>query len=146
MSLIGVLKGPAPRDYASHWLHSAPDLAWPVSNCYADMWIETLNWLGHNPVPALAAALAIDFEGDQWTLFKPLPGDLHRLYGIDVCELNIWRPLREQLAEQLALGRLVATEADAFWLPDTAGTAYRTRHQKTTVCITAVDPAARRLR
>lgn len=109
------------------------------------MWIETLHWLGLDPRPALVAALACDFEGDQWTLFKPLPGDLFALYGIDVAELNVWRSLPEQIAEQLAAGRLLTVEVDAFHLPDTAGTSYRTRHQKTTVGTTAVDREARHL-
>ena len=145
MSLITARGGPSPDAYVPHWLHGGGNLTWPVSNCYADMWIETLHWLGLDPRPALAAALACDFEGDQWTLFKPLPGDLFTLYGIDVAELNVWRPLPEQIAGQLAAGRLLTVEVDAFHLPDTAGTSYRARHQKTTVGMTAVDREARRL-
>jgi hypothetical protein len=73
MSLITARSGSGPDDHIPHWLHGGGRFAWPVSNCYADMWIETLHWLGLDPLPALVAALACDFEGDQWTLLKPLP-------------------------------------------------------------------------
>ena len=39
----------------------------------------------------------------------------------------IWRPLVEHVEEQVELGRPVLVELDSFHLPDTAGTAYRTR-------------------
>ena len=42
-----------------------------------------------------AVHLAIDFEGDQWTFFKFPHADLYELYGLDVQELAIWRPLVE---------------------------------------------------
>ena len=69
--------------------------------------------------------LAIDFEGDQWTFFKPPHDELRDLYGIDVQELNCWRPLIDHAEEHLAAGKLISTEADAWWLPDIAGTDYR---------------------
>ena len=40
-----------------------------------------------------AARSAIDFEGDQWTFFKPPPEDLERLFGIDIHEMQPYRPL-----------------------------------------------------
>ena len=46
-------------------------------------------------LPLLAA---IDFEGDQWTFFKPPHDELRELYGVDVQELNVWRPLRRARA------------------------------------------------
>lgn len=141
--MITARTGPGPDTYVPHWLHNGGNLAWPVSNCYADMWIETLHWLGLDPRPVLAAALACDFEGDQWTLFKPLPGDLFALYGIDVAELNAWRTLPEQITEQIAAGRLLTIEVDAFHLPDTAATSYHVRHQKSTILATAIDHGGR---
>ena len=39
--------------------------------------------------------LAVDWEGDQWTFFKPPHSDLRTLYGFDTQELNVWRPLVE---------------------------------------------------
>jgi hypothetical protein len=56
-----------------------------------------------------------------------------------VQELNVWKPLAEHALEHLAAGRLVSTEADAWWLPDTAGTDYRRQHTKTTIVLTEVD-------
>ena len=41
----------------------------------------------------LPFTVAIDFEGDQWTFFKPPHDELCDLYGLDVQELNVWRPL-----------------------------------------------------
>ena len=40
-------------------------------------------------------------------------------------------------------GPLISTEADAFWLPDTAGTDYRRQHTKTTIILGEIDLAAR---
>lgn len=83
----------------------------------------------------LPFTLAVDFEGDQWTFFKPSLEELRDLYGIDVQELTIWRPLIEHAVEQLSAGKFISTEADAFWLPDTAGTDYRIeRSQKLPSC------------
>jgi Domain of unknown function (DUF1839) len=36
-------------------------------------------------------------------------------------------------------------QPDAFWLPDTAGTDYRTQHSKTTILVTSMDMQARQL-
>jgi hypothetical protein len=53
----------------------------------------------------------------------------------------VWRPLIEHAAEHLAAGKLVCAEADAFWLPDTAGTDYRRQHTKTTIVMNDIDVA-----
>ena len=114
-------------------------------NCYVDIWIELLHALGLDPMAMLAFTVAIDFEGDQWTFFKPPHEDLRHLYGIDVQELYVWRPLLDHALEHLAAGKFISTEADAFWLPDTAGTDYRRQHTKTTIMLGAVDADAKRL-
>ena len=44
-----------------------------------------------------------------------------------------------------ANGRLISTESDAFWLPDTAGTDYRRAHTKTTILLAEVDAEGERL-
>ena len=93
----------------------------------------------------LPFALAIDFEGDQWTFFKPPHAALYELYGMDVHELAIWRPLAEHVVEQVGAGRPVLVELDSFYLPDTAGTAYRLAHTKTTVAVNEIDVEGRRL-
>jgi hypothetical protein len=131
-------------DYRPHALH-APERIWVEKNCYVDIWIELLHALGLEPLAMLAFTVAVDFEGDQWTFFKPPHGDLRRLYGVDVQELYVWRPLLEHAIEHLAAGKFLSTEADAFWLPDTAGTDYRRQHTKTTVVLCEIDLAARRL-
>jgi hypothetical protein len=88
----------------------------------------------------------MDFEGDQWTFFKPPPEDLEQLFGIDIHEMQPYRPLPVQIAELLAAGRTVIVELDAWYLPDTAATSYRSEHVKTSVAAEAIDIARERLR
>ncbi len=124
--------------YRRHRLH-AEDQVWVEKNCYIDVWIELLHALGLNPLAMLAFTVGVDFEGDQWTFFKPPHDELRTLYGIDVQELNVWRPLLEHAVEHLAAGKLISTEADAFWLPDTSGTDYRRQHTKSTIILADLD-------
>ena len=134
---------PANRS-ARHALHD-PSRVWPETNCYADLWIELLHARGWDPTAALAFTVGVDWEGDQWTFFKPPAGDLEALYGVDVRELNVWRALPEHLLEHTRRGRVALVEVDAHFLPDTAGVTYRAGHSKTTVGVDAIDPAARAL-
>ncbi|MBI3864410.1 MAG: DUF1839 family protein [Planctomycetia bacterium] len=133
-----------PADYQRHRIHGENRI-WAETNCYVDVWIELLHGWGFEPIAALPFTLAIDFEGDQWTFFKFSLRDLYRLYGLDVQELAIWRPLVDHIEEQVALGRPVLVELDSCFLPDTAGTAYRRDHVKSTVAVNAIDVAGRRL-
>src|SRR5262249_7204573 len=87
----------------------------------------------------LPFTFTIDFEGDQWTFFKFPLVDLYELYGLNVQELNIWRPLVVHLDEQISRGCPVLVEMDSYYLPDTAGTAYRRTHVKSTVGVTEID-------
>jgi hypothetical protein len=130
--------------YVPHELHRI-ERAWGESNCYIDVWIEVLHALGCDPHACLSFVLALDWEGDQFTFFKPPHEDLATLYGLDVQELNVYRPLLENACEQLGCGKLVLAEADAFFLPDTAGTDYRSQHTKTTIGIQEIDLDARTL-
>ena len=45
----------------------------------------------------------------------------------------------------LSAGKIISTEADAFWLPDTAGTDYRSKHSKTTIMLASLDVQSRQL-
>jgi len=110
-----------------------------------DVWLELLHAWGHDPVEALPFTLAIDFEGDQWTFFKFPLADLDQLYGLDVQELAVWRPLVNHVEEQVARGRPVLVELDSYHLPDTHGTAYQREHVKSTVAVVAIDRSTRRL-
>ncbi|MFZ6848657.1 DUF1839 family protein [Undibacterium sp. RuRC25W] len=130
--------------YQPHALHGA-ERAWAETNCYIDVWVEVLHAQGLNPLACLAMVFANDFDGDQWTFYKPPHEDLFALYGIDVQELNVWRGLLPNACEQLKRGRLVLTESDAFYLPDTSGTDYRTNHVKTTIAIQEIDLDAQRM-
>lgn len=132
-----------PGTYRRHSLHS-PQCLWVEKNCYADIWIELLNALELEPLAMLAFTLAIDFEGDQWTFFKPPHEDLRLLYGVDVQEMYLWRPLLDHALEHLAAGKFISTEADAFWLPDTVSD-YRQQHTKTTIVLGEIDADAQRL-
>lgn len=131
-------------NYERDGLH-AEGRVWLEKNCYTDIWIELIHALGLEPLAAMPFTLAADFLGDQWTFFKPQHDDLYELYGIDVQELTVWRPLIEHAQEHLAAGRLISTESDAFWLPDTAGTDYRAKHTKSTIVLNDLDLQNRRL-
>ena len=132
-------------DYQVHALHRE-DHAWVQKNCYVDVWIETLHALGLAPEAMLGFTVALAFEGDQWTFFKPPHRDLAELYGIEVEELNVWRGnILHHALHHVAEGKLVLTEADAFWMPDTAGTDYREQHTKSTIVINAIDMERKRL-
>ena len=132
------LPGLTAQGYTPHAMHAEPSV-WTEKNCYIDVWIELLHALKLEPAALMGFTLAVDFEGDHWTFFKPPHPELQRLYGLDVQELNVWRPLAEHALEHLRGGRLLSTEADAFWLPDTAGTDYRRQHTKTTIVLAGID-------
>ena len=125
-------------NYQRSVLHSE-SCVWVEKNCYVDIWIEVIHALGLEPRAILPFVAAVDFEGDQWTFFKPPHGELRDLYGIDVQELNVWRTLLEHAQEHLAAGKLISTEADAWWLPDTSGTDYRRQHTKSTIVLNDLD-------
>jgi hypothetical protein len=144
VSGIAVLPNLDPATYKRHALH-ADDRVWIEKNCYVDIWIEVIHALGLNPLAILPFTLAIDFEDDQWTFYKPPHDELRELYGIDVQELNVWRPLVDHAVEHLGAGKLISTEADAYWLPDTAGTDYRRGHTKSTIVLADIDVDAQRL-
>jgi hypothetical protein len=144
MHAVSALPRLDPATYRRHALH-AQERAWVEKNCYIDIWIELVHALGCEPLAMLPFAAAIDFEGDQWTFFKPPHHELYELYGIDVQELNVWRPLLEHALEHLAAGQLICTEADAYWLPDASGTDYRRAHIKSSIILNHLDVAARRL-
>ena len=72
-----------PRGYRSHFSH-AGERIWPETNCYLDLWIETLHALGRDPVPTLACVLSAGDDGLQWTFLQQQPEDLRRLYGLEV--------------------------------------------------------------
>ena len=133
-----------PSKYQRHAVHRE-ERAWSESNCYADLWLELLNGMQLEPVAALPFTLALDFEGDQWGFFKYPLEDLQAVYGIEVGELSVWRPLVDHVTEQISFGRPVLFEVDAFFLPDTAGTTYRHGHEKTSIAAVAIDTEARKL-
>lgn len=130
--------------YVPHSLHGE-NAIWVEKNCYGDLWIELLHALKLEPLAMLPFTLAVDFEGDQWTFFKPVLDELRELYGVDVQELTVWRPLLEHAVEHLAAGRIICTEADAWWLPDTEATDYRRQHTKTTIAMAQLDVQGERL-
>lgn len=134
----------APAGHAAHPLH-AFDRIWPESNCYVDLWIELLHARGLVPEAMLGFTLRQDFEGDQFTFFKPFAADLERLYGLEIQELAIYDSLESQAAVQVARGNPVLVEVDGFHLPDTVGTTYGIEHHKTTIAILGLDRAGRRL-
>ncbi len=142
---LSVIPDLQPGQYQAHALHSG-STDWPETNCYIDVWIEVLHALKCQPLACLSMVFANDFDGDQWTFYKPPHEDLYQLYGIDVQELNVWRGLLENASEQLRRGRLVLSEIDSYFLPDTQATDYRKNHVKTTIAIQEIDLAWHRMR
>jgi hypothetical protein len=124
--------------YQPHAVHGS-DRTYAESNCYTDIIIELLHGRGDEPLAALGCLVRTDFEGDQWTFFKPPPEDLERLFGIDIHEMQPYRPLPLQIAEQIDAGRTIIVELDSWFLPDTAATSYRSEHVKTSVAAEAID-------
>lgn len=132
------------KNYVPSALHGET-MAWVEKNCYVDVFIELIHALGLEPRAMLPFVLALDFLNDQWTFFKPPHHDLQLLYGIDIQELNVWRSLYEHALTYQQVGDPISTEADAYWLPDTAGTDYRRNHVKTTIIICHIDAEAQTL-
>ena len=141
MSLLGL----DPATYQPHALHAATR-EYAETNCYTDVLIEFVASCGHPPEAMLSRTFAIDFEGDQWTFFKPGAEELRTMFGIDIHEMQPYRPLVEHITTQLGLGRTMAIDLDAYYLPDTAATSYRREHQKTSVIVEGIDLAGSRLR
>jgi hypothetical protein len=118
--------GLAPAEpYVPHPLHDS-GRDWPETNCYVDLWIELLHGRGLAPEAMLGFTLRQDFEGDQFTFFKPPPGDIEYLYGLEVLELAVYRDLESHALIQVGAGRPVLVEVDAFYRP-TVGTTARRR-------------------
>lgn len=128
---------------APHALHH-PARTWPLTSCYADLWIELLHGLGLDPYPALGFAACVQWEGDQFTFLKPHATDLDALYGMHVQELTLWGEVEGHVAVQIAQGRPVLLEVDAWHLPDLAGSSYGREHSKTTIAIVGIDALAGR--
>jgi hypothetical protein len=141
ISLLGL----DPASYAPHPVHGG-DRSYTETNCYTDILIEMLHARGDEPLAAMGFTVRMDFEGDQWTFFKPPPEDLEALFGVDIHEMQPWRPLPEQIVEQLEAGRTLIVELDSWYLPDTAATAYRTEHVKSSAVMEAIDVENERLR
>lgn len=130
--------------HAAHPLHGQ-DRAWPETNCYVDLWIELLHHRGLAPEAMLGFTVRQDFEGDQFTFFKPSMAEIEALYGLRLDELAVYDGLERHALIQAARGSVVMVEVDAIFLPDTAGTTYGREHSKTTIGILAIDEANRRL-
>lgn len=139
------LLGLDPATYRPHALH-APERTYVETNCYLDIVIELLHARGDEPLAAMGVSMRTDFEGDQWTFLKPAPEDLELLYGIDVHEMQPYRPLPEQIEAALTAGRTLIVELDSYHLPDTAATSYGREHVKSSVVAEAIDPAGERMR
>jgi hypothetical protein len=129
--------------HAPHPLHGG-DALWLGKGCPVGPWIELLAALNLDPHALWPGVVALDFEGDQWTAFRPPQAELRALYGIDVQPLAVWRPLAEHVVEQLVAGRLLALEVDAFWLAAAGPEVHRREHAKTTILLEAVDLDRRR--
>ena len=120
---------------------------YPETNCYTDIARRAAARARPRAAGRARASLVrMDFEGDQWTFFKPPQGDLERLFGVDIHEMQPCGrcPTRSPSSSPPAARMIV--ELDSWFLPDTAATDYRREHVKTTVAIEAIDRDGERLR
>ena len=127
-----------PTTYTRHAIHGE-GRCWAETNCYVDVLVELIHALGFEPIAGLAFTVSVDFEIDQWTFFKYDHRDLLEMYGMQVEELNPWVSLATHIEEQVNGGRLVLVEVDSYFLPDTAGTAYKSDHVKSTIAVNEID-------
>lgn len=127
-----------PAAHRPHSLHG-PGRAWPQINCALDHWVELLAVLGREPAAVAGVALAADAWGDHWEMIELDPGDLADVLGVRRREMSPWRPLADHVRDQLGRGVVLSVEADAWWLPDTAATSYRSEHVKTSIMPLALD-------
>ncbi|MCA1572339.1 MAG: DUF1839 family protein [Chloroflexi bacterium] len=145
MSTSVHLFGHDPATYRPHAVHD-DQRSYPETNCYTDILIELLHARGDEPLAMLGSNVRADFEGDQWTFFKPSLPDVELLFGVDIHEMQPYRPLPLQIGELLQEKRTLTVEVDAWYLPDTVATSYRTEHVKTSIAVEAIDRDAERLR
>jgi Domain of unknown function (DUF1839) len=139
------LSGKEPASYRPHLLHG-DGRTYLETNCYSDIIIELLHACGYEPLAAFGHLVRMDFEGDQWTFFKPPPEDIELLFGVDIHEMQPYRPLPVQISEQIDRGRTLIVELDSWYLPDTASTSYRSEHIKTSVAADGIDIDSETLR
>lgn len=133
-----------PKSYVPHLIHRG-ERVWTETNCSIDCWAELLHALGHEPLACMPCTLALDLEGDQWTFFKFPLDDVETLFGLETIELNLWWSLIDHVQDQLKHGRPVVVEMDAWFLPDTSGTSYKSQHVKTSIAVQLLDVANKRL-
>jgi hypothetical protein len=141
VSLLGL----DPETYVPHEVHTG-ERSYHETNCYSDIVIELIHARGDEPLAAMGFIVRMDFEGDQWTFFKPPEADLELLFGLDIHEMQPHRHLPTMIAEQIAAGRTMTVEMDSMYLPDTVSTSYRSDHVKSSIIAEAIDPAGERLR
>ncbi len=134
--------------FAPHGLHVSTadaERGFVETNCFVDLFIELLHGLGLEPRAALPFTVRTDLEGDQFTFSKFPYADLEHLFALEIFELDVWHRLVDHVSAEVALGRPVVVEVDAFYLPDTAATTYRSGHVKTSIAAMALDLAGERL-
>jgi hypothetical protein len=139
------LFGLDPATYRPHAVHRG-ERTYVETNCYTDVVIELLHARGDEPLAVMGFTVRADFEGDQWSFFKPPLAELDALFGIDIHEMQPYRPLPEQIAELIAEANTVIVEVDSWYLPDTAATSYRSEHVKTSIAPESIDRKGERLR
>lgn len=123
-----------------HVLHTGQRL-WNRANSYASLWIELLHGWGFEPLAALACTVALEFDGDQFTVLSLPADDLKVLYGVTTFRLAIYDRLEAHIDKQTDAGNVVLTDVDTFHLPDVPSL-YGTLHGPTLVGIDRLDMAA----
>ena len=135
---------PRPGDLRPTTLHGG-ERTYPETNCYADILDRAAARPRRRAAGRRWALVRMDFEGDQWTFFKPPPGGPRARCSASTstrCSRTGRCPTRSPSSSPP--GRTMIVELDSWYLPDTAATELPQRsHVKTTVAIEAIDREAR---
>ena len=145
VSRVVVLPALEAAGYHRHALH-ADERVWVEKNCYIDICIEVVHALGLEPLAMLAVRRRHRLRGRPVDLLQAAARRAARALRRSTSRSSTsgGRSPTTSL-EHLAAGKLISTEADAFYLPDTAGTDYQRQHTKTTIVIQDFDLEHRRL-
>ena len=75
----------------------------------------------------MGCTVRMDFEGDQWTFFKPLPRTSSCCSGSTSTRCSPTARCPSRPPSRSPSGRTMIVELDSWYLPDTAATSYRAR-------------------
>ena len=134
-----------PATYEPHAVH-AGGRTYPETNCYTDILVELLHARGDEPLAALGftcASTSRATSGRSSSRRRATSSAVRHRHPRDAA---VPAAARTRSPSSSRAGRTMIVELDAWYLPDTAATSYRTEHVKTSVVAEAIDLDGERLR